>query len=183
MKNKELKMLFKVEVDEEVSLCLLHESFAARYVELLENDLDYIGQWMQWPYLCNTEESFKAFIKSSLHKYADGTSINYAIEFKGEIVGNCGFNVINHELKNAEIGYWLGKNYQGNGIITRACRYLIEYAFTEMAMKKVQISAAKENKASRAVCERLGMTLEGIITQREKIQDRILDHAIYGIYN
>jgi len=175
-------MLFKLQIDSELTLCLLHASFAARYVELVKNDVQYIGQWMQWPHLCNTEEAFQAFIKRSLHKYADGTSMNFAIEYKGEIVGNCGFNTINHQLKNAEIGYWLGKDYQGKGIVTRACQYLIEYAFSALTMTKVQISAATDNKASRAVCERLGMTLEGIITQQEKVEDRILDHAIYGIY-
>lgn len=174
-------MIFKNQVDAEIKLCLLHESFAARYVELIENDVEYIGQWMQWPYICNTEDAFKDFIKSSLHKYVDGKSMNFAIEYKGEIVGNCGFNSINQTIKSAEIGYWLGKDYQGNGIMTRACQFLINYAFTELGMTKVQISAAKENSASRAVCERLGLTLEGIITQKEKIQERILDHAVYGI--
>ncbi|NRB70176.1 MAG: GNAT family N-acetyltransferase, partial [Vibrio sp.] len=47
---------------------------------------------------------------------------------------------------------------------------------------KVQLSAAKDNLPSRRVAERVGMTLEGIITNEEKIGDRILDHAIYGIH-
>ena len=50
-------------------------------------------------------------------------------------------------------------------------------------MEKVQIAAADGNAKSRAVCERLGMKLEGIITNRERIGDRILNHAIYGIHN
>jgi ribosomal-protein-serine acetyltransferase len=49
-------------------------------------------------------------------------------------------------------------------------------------MQKVQMSVAVENTRSRAVCERLGMVLEGIITNEEKIGERILDHAIYGLY-
>ncbi|POF57850.1 RimJ/RimL family protein N-acetyltransferase, partial [Vibrio vulnificus] len=41
--------------------------------------------------------------------------------------------------------------------------------------------AAKENTASRAVAERLGMSLEGIISRNEKVQDRVLDHAVYAL--
>ena len=50
-------------------------------------------------------------------------------------------------------------------------------------MEKVQIAATEGNVKSRAVCDRLGMKLEGIVTNRERIGDRILNHAIYGIHN
>jgi len=49
-------------------------------------------------------------------------------------------------------------------------------------MNKVEISAAVDNAASRAVCERLGIELEGVITNAEKVGDRILTHAIYGLH-
>jgi ribosomal-protein-serine acetyltransferase len=49
-------------------------------------------------------------------------------------------------------------------------------------MQKVQILIATGNLKSRAVCERLGIKLEGIVTNEEKVVDRILDHAIYGIH-
>ena len=97
-------------------------------------------------------------------------------------MGNCGFHSINHELKVAEIGYWIGKEFQGKGIMTRVCRYLVDYAFSKLNIDKIEISAAEKNLRSRAVCERIGMQLEGIITNREKVGDQILDHAIYGIH-
>ena len=175
--------MFKVVVDNEITLHLINEAFVSKYVELTKESNEYISQWMAWPLFCKTEDDFKKFVKGSLHKYADGNSMNCSIEYRGEIVGNCGFNTINHDLKVVEIGYWLGKQYQGNGIITRACQYLIDYAFTQLGMHKIQISAAEENTSSRSVCERLGMTLEGIITNREKIGERILNHAIYGLHN
>ena len=174
--------MFQIIVDNEITLNLANESCAPKYVQLVSESSEYICKWMAWPAFCKTESDFKAFIKRSQHKYVDGQSLNCAIEYKGEVVGNCGFNTINHTLKVAKIGYWLGQQYQGNGIITRACQALIKYAFTELAMEKVQISAAKDNMASRAVCERLDMNLEGIITNKEKIGERILDHAIYGLH-
>ena len=82
-----------------------------------------------------------------------------------------------------KIGYWLSKHHQGNGIVTRVVKHLIDFAFNELNMEKVQLSAAVENRASRrSVAERSGMTLEGVITNQEKIGERILDHAIYGIH-
>lgn len=50
-----------------------------------------------------------------------------------------------------------------------------------MGMEKVEISAALENEASRAVCERLGMTQEGITRRAERLADRVVDHVHYGL--
>jgi ribosomal-protein-serine acetyltransferase len=174
--------MFKLSIDNEITLHLVNDSFAARYVELVEECRDYLSQFLHWPRICKTEQDFKIFVKSSLQKYEDGKVMTFAIEFRGEVVGNISFNAIRHDLKKVEIGYWIAKKYQGHGIVTRSCSFLINYAFTELDMEKVQIGAAEDNAASRAVCERLGLKLEGIITNNEKVGERILDHAIYGIH-
>jgi len=48
-------------------------------------------------------------------------------------------------------------------------------------MQKVQISVAVDNQPSRKVCERLGFSLEGVITRSENLNGRVVDHAIYGL--
>ncbi|WOG25622.1 GNAT family N-acetyltransferase [Endozoicomonas sp. 8E] len=173
--------MFFITVDEEIRLQLVSETLAPRYLELLEESREYLSRWLPWTEFCNTEEGFRAFAKKSLHDYADGKSLTCAIEFQENVVGNISLNTIRHDLKMVEVGYWLGEPYQGSGIITRACRYLCHHAFNNLGMEKVQISAAEENLSSRAVCERLGMTLEGVISHREKVGDKVLSHAIYGL--
>ena len=174
--------MFKVNVDEEISLYLVNEQFVYQYSELAKESYDHLSEWLEWPRNCRTENDFRAFVKGSLQKYAEGKAMNCAIEYNGEIVGNCGFNLINHDLKVAEIGYWIGHQYQGLGIVTRSCQFLIDHAFDKLMLNKVQISAAETNLPSRAVCERLGMDLEGVITNKEKVGNKILNHAIYGIH-
>ena len=139
------------------------------------------GEWLAWPHLELNEEFFLNFIKSSLQGYAEGKSLTCAMIYRGELVGNVSFNQIDNTLKKAEIGYWLSTHYQGKGIVSCAVTYLISYAFSELKLQKIEIQAAEYNLASRAVCERLNMRLEGIITNKEKVAERILDHAIYGI--
>jgi ribosomal-protein-serine acetyltransferase len=173
--------MFTVQIDNELQLALIQESFAPRYVELVSEQKEYLSQWLAWPAFCHTEQDFKLFAQRMLHDYADGKSMTCAIIYQGEIVGNCSFNTINHDTKRAEVGYWLSQPHQGKGIITRVVTKLIDIAFNELKLEKVELSAAKDNLASRAVAERVGMTLEGIITNAEKVGDRILDHAVYGI--
>ena len=174
--------MFHTTVDHEIKLHMMHRSFAPVFKQLAKEDYDYLAQWLTWPEFCQTQGDFLKFIESSLHQYADGTAMNCAIDYKDNIVGCIGFNAINHKLKTVELGYWLASKYQGKGIMTRSCQYLIDYAFNHLEMEKVQINAAEHNNPSRAICERLGMKLEGILTRQEKVGDRILDFAVYGLH-
>ena len=175
--------MFSSKIDNEIKLALVQESFAPMYVELVKENFTYLKQWLTWPPHCQNEQDFASFIRKSLHDYADGKSMVCGIFFNEKLVGNVSFNTINHRLKKVEIGYWLAESVQGNGIMTRVCKKLIEIAFNELEMHKVEISAATENVASRAVCERLGMKLEGIISNSENLNGRIVDHAIYELHH
>ena len=112
----------------------------------------------------------------------EGDAITFGVIYTGKLIGNIAYKYINNELKKVEIGYWIAEDYQGKGIISRAYARLVEYAFTNLDMSKVEMCVASYNKPSLAVCERLGMTLEGVITNAELVQGRILDHAIYGLH-
>lgn len=175
--------MFTKKIDDEISIALVEESFAAKYTALVHDQIDYLSQWLAWPVHCNSEQDFRLFIQRVLHEYAEGKSMTCAIIYQGELVGNCSFNTINHDTQCAEIGYWLSQHAQGQGIMTRVVNFLISFAFEQLEVEKVQLSAAVDNLASRRVAERAGMTLEGILTNQEKIGARILDHAIYGIKN
>ncbi|NQY20032.1 MAG: GNAT family N-acetyltransferase [Campylobacteraceae bacterium] len=174
--------MFSTIIDEEIKLTLVQESFAKIYTTLIKENSTYLEKWLVWPAHCKNEKDFISYIRKSLHDYADGKSMVCGIWFNGELVGNASFNTINHELKKVEIGYWIKESVQGNGIINRVCKKLIEIAFSELSMNKIEISVASDNMASRAVCKRLGMKLEGIISNAENLNGRIVDHSIYGLH-
>ncbi|UTT86721.1 GNAT family N-acetyltransferase [Vibrio pelagius] len=173
--------MFQIKINDDISIALIQESFASHYAELVSTQSDYLGQWLAWPPHCKTEQDFRIFIQRSLHDYAEGKSMTCAIVYQNNIVGNCSFNTISHDLKKVTVGYWLSEHQQGKGIVTQVVRKLIQIAFEELGMEKVEISAAVENSASRAVCERLGCKLEGVITRSENLNGRVVDHAIYGL--
>ena len=173
--------MFTVEVDNELVLALAEPSFAKKYFQISSTQQSYLSQWLAWPSHAKSEAFFLTFIKKALIKYAEGKAMSCAVFYKGELVGNVSFNSINHSLKVVEIGYWLSEQHQGNGIITRSVSKLIDIAFSDLGIEKVQISTGTQNIPSRKVCERLGMKLEGKVANREKINGIIIDHAIYGL--
>ena len=174
--------MFTLNIGPDLQLAIVQPSFARRYLDIVTAERAYLSKWLPWATHANSEAFFLDFVRKSLLGYAEGKSMTCALVYQQTVVGNVSFNSIDQELKKVEVGYWLSEKYQGMGIVTKAVSFLIEHAFSELDMDKVEICAAADNTASRRVCERLNMTLEGIISNYENVNGEIIDHAVYGIH-
>jgi ribosomal-protein-serine acetyltransferase len=168
-------------IDDNVSLKLIELNDADRIFALTDKSRYYLREWLPWLDTTNNVEDTKDFIRICLRGYAENKSLNTVILLNGEIVGIAGFNSINWSNKTAYIGYWLGEEFQGNGIMTKVAKALINYAFIHLDLNKVEIRAAVENNKSKNVPERLGFVNEGTIRQAEWLYDHYVDHMVYGI--
>ena len=113
----------------------------------------------------------------------------YAVVLKsaGEPVGSVGImfppgGSAPMEEGEAEIGYWLGEEYQGRGIMTRCVEALCGLAFSELNINRIQIQCAVGNTKSSNIPRRLGFTLEGIARAGELQADgRFSDIEVYSL--
>lgn len=173
--------MFIHKIDDDVSLKLQEMRDAERIFELTDASRNYLKEWLPWLEFTTELKDTKDFIKSGSSNFVEGKSLGAVILYKGEIVGIGGFNAINQANKTAYIGYWLGEEYQGKGIMTRVAKALTDYALTDLKLNKVEIRAAVENHKSRSIPERLGYTEEGTIRQAEWLYDHYVDHVVYGM--
>ena len=173
--------MFIHKIEEDLALKLIELRDAERVFELTNNSRAYLREWLSWLDFTTKMEDSQAFIKNSLKSFPENKSLSTVILFKGEIVGVAGFNEMNWSNKTAYIGYWLGEEYQGNGIMTKVARALTDYAFDELNLDKVEIRVATENRKSRGIPEKLGFVKEGSIRQAEWLYDHYVDHVVYGV--
>ncbi|QBD75282.1 GNAT family N-acetyltransferase [Ktedonosporobacter rubrisoli] len=171
-----------MQIDEDLQLRLLETCYAEEYYRLIDRNRTHLGRWMPWVKYENSPETTKAYIHQSLVHFANDEAMQTSIWYRGQLIGSIGFPRLHWSDRTAEIGYWLDAEAQGRGVITRACRALINYAFERYNMNKVEIHTAVGNVRSRAVPERLGFTLESIIPQHQWLHDRYVDVVIYGLF-
>lgn len=172
-----------LKIDDEVSLRMFNEEDAEEFYILTINSKPYLKKWLGWLDHIKRVEDTAANIKARLEGMAEngGYPKSFAIIYRGKIAGTVGFNEIIKTNRVGVIGYWLGEAFQGKGIMTRALKAFIDYGFKELGLNRIEISAAVENKKSRALPERLGFTEEGRIRQAEWLYDHFVDHVIYGL--
>ena len=173
--------MFTHRLDDDRWLRLPEESDAEELYELTTVNRQMLAEWMPWA-VGATLETTREFIRSRRLEFARNGGFSAMIVQRGQIVGSIGFPEVNHDLRSCEIGYWLGRSAQGRGTVTLATRALIDHAFRVWKLHRVTIQAGVGNARSRAVAERLGFTLEGILREAERYPDgRYLDLAIYGL--
>ncbi len=63
--------------------------------------------------------------------------------------------------------------------MTAACRAMVNHAFDELNLHRVEIKCATGNRKSCAIPERLGFTKEGVIKDGEWLYDRFVDLVLY----
>ncbi|WDV45802.1 GNAT family protein [Clostridiaceae bacterium M8S5] len=173
--------MFLYEINSELSLKLIELKDAQTVFELIDNSREYLREWLPWLDFSTKVDDTIEYINMSLKGFAENKSMNTVIIFKEEIVGVAGYNIINHANKTVQIGYWLDKKYQGNGIMTKVAKALTDYAVNYLKLNKVEIRVATKNKKSRKIPERLGFVNEGCIRQAEWLYDHYVDLFVYGM--
>jgi RimJ/RimL family protein N-acetyltransferase len=94
--------------------------------------------------------------------WADGSMFTFGVFLPtGELTGMLGITM--RSLGTGEIGFWGAKEHRGNGYITEAALAASRWAFTRMSVDRVEWRAEVGNVASRAVAERAGFTIEGVL--------------------
>jgi ribosomal-protein-alanine N-acetyltransferase len=108
----------------------------------------------------------------------------FAIADGNEAIGSIGLMPGRdvHRL-SAELGYWLAEPFWGRGIMTRAVRAMVDYAFTELKLQRVHAEPFTGNPASSRVLVKAGFRLEGVMRAGAVKEGKILDQALFAVVN
>ncbi len=173
--------MFSAQVDEGLELRLLELRHAKALFNLVDKNREHLSAWFHDMEKTETVEDTKKDIREALEQFAKGDSFQLGVWFSGELVGAIGAQHISSVFRFAEIGYWLGVDFEGRGIATKVCRYLCAYLFEERDLNRIEIRCSEKNTKSKAIPERLGFTLEGTLRQMGYTKDGLTDYLVYGL--
>ncbi|MDD5543031.1 MAG: GNAT family N-acetyltransferase [Acidobacteriia bacterium] len=112
---------------------------------------------------------------------ADVPETHFAIEVHREAVGGIGVRLKEDVYRcTAEIGYWLGESYWGQGIVTEAVRALTDFAFANLGVWRVYADVFEWNPASMRVLEKAGYICEGRLRKNVIKDGQVIDALLYA---
>lgn len=133
--------------------------------EAIQASLNELKPWMPWANREQTEEDVEVNMREAHAKFLTREDLRFHIFNRetGQFIGATGLHRMNWDLPKFEIGYWIDTRCSGKGYITESTQAITEFTFNELNAKRVEIRCDSKNSKSRAIPEKLGFTLEGIL--------------------
>lgn len=121
----------------------------------------------------------EAFVTACMAQEGRGQLLR-CIEIEGRAAGSIGL-FLGEDVyrRSAELGYWLGRKYWRQGIMTRAVERMIREGFDTWDIVRIHAEPYARNAGSRGVLEKAGFRLVGVQRQSVYKNGELLDSCIY----
>ena len=138
----------------------------------------YLRNIFPYPYTCIDALNFLSYItKKNIQE-----GFEYAIEVDGKFAGAIGVTCFDDVYCcNGEIGYWLGKDFWHQGIMSQVLEMFIKEVFNKTNVTKLTSEVFSENIASQKTLEKAGFILEGKLKDHIYKNNQYYDAYIYGL--
>lgn len=146
---------------------------------------DFLTPWEPvWTEDDLTRASFRLRVKRATREIATDEAYSlFVLEARSEaLLGGLTLGLVRRGVAQAcTLGYWMGQRHAGKGHMTEAVRGALDFAFSELALHRVEAACLPTNEPSRRLLERVGFTREGEARGYLRINSVWADHLLYGI--
>ena len=137
-----------------------------------------------WPADALTRSSFTRRLRRQAQEWRDDEGYSFlAFDRQSDtMVGGLGLsNVRRGVAQMGTLGYWAGKPYARRGYISAATRLVLDFAFGQLGLHRVEAACLPTNEASRGLLEKVGFTHEGYARGYLRIDGAWRDHVLYAV--
>jgi ribosomal-protein-alanine N-acetyltransferase len=167
----------------ECSNCLLRPLVAGDAPDIARHANDY-GVWQnlrdRFPHPYSERDAMEYIAMVAAQPVQTGFGIVVDDEAAGGIGLMLGSDIAR---RTAEIGYWVGRQYWGRGVMVEAVRATTQFAFAELALTRVFALPFASSARSARVLEKAGYVREGIMRRSAVKEGIVLDQIIYAAYD
>ncbi|MGE7113335.1 GNAT family N-acetyltransferase [Lysinibacillus sp. NPDC047702] len=173
--------MFKYDISENTYLKLLDLNDVDELFALTDRSRETLREWMLFVDEVKTVGDTERFVRNAMHQYANNNGIQAGIYYEGKLAGVIGYHQVNWQHRWTSIGYWLGNEFVGKGLVTNSMKAFIEYAFSYLRLNRIEVRVAVGNIRSRTIPKVLGFNEEGRLRDAEWLHDHYVDQVVYGL--
>jgi ribosomal-protein-alanine N-acetyltransferase len=146
---------------------------------------DFLTPWEPvWTEDDLTRASFRLRVKRAAREIATDEAYSlFVLDGRSEtLLGGLTLGLVRRGVAQAcTLGYWMGQRHAGKGHMTEAVRGALDFAFSELALHRVEAACLPNNEPSRRLLERVGFKHEGEARGYLRINGAWADHLLYGV--
>jgi ribosomal-protein-alanine N-acetyltransferase len=178
-----LNKLFKEVPELRTERLILRKSDQSDAQDLMEffSDPDVLKYYNLEP--IKTIEEIKGLIKDTEQSFRDCKAIRWGIYWReaDKLIGTCGFHNIDEESSKLEVGFELSQSFWGKGIMKEAVEQILQFAFEQIEVNRVEALVEPGNIASQKLLEKMYFTREGLLREYKFNKGRFRDLVISAL--
>lgn len=152
----------------------------AKELHNLFNDKKVIRELCGYQYPCSLKK-IESEIKETNKNWKSKKAYCFTILVDGKIAGNTILENPSKDNGRYDLGFWLGRKYWDQGVMTEAVKQTIKFGFDKLNLYRIQSDNDSDNPASGKVMKKAGMKLEGIQRKIQKKGNKFIDLYLWGI--
>ncbi len=130
-----------------------------------------------------TRTSFRLRVKRAAREIAADEAYSlFVLDARSEmLLGGLTLGLVRRGVAQAcTLGYWMGQRHAGKGHMSEAVRGALRFAFSELALHRVEAACLPNNAPSRRLLDRVGFQHEGMARSYLRINGAWADHLLYA---
>jgi ribosomal-protein-serine acetyltransferase len=171
---------FPIEIGPGLRVELVGATVAEEWLALVRRNLPRLARWEPWAGTAQTLPGIRVYLAWQAQGFVSGTAVPLQIRLDGVLVGSCSARIDKPE-GTAEIGYWIDEAVEGGGVAHASVSALVDHLLARGDLGRIQARTAVDNVRSRALLERLGFELEGVLRSSQRINGGRVDMAMYAL--
>ncbi len=152
--------------------------------ELRETSQMFLQRWEpRWPRDHLTRAAFKRRVRWANAEASAERAFSFLLfnRQNDTLIGGITLsNIRRGPSRSASLGYWVGEAYTRQGYMRDAVERVIDFAFQTLGLIRVEAATLEDNVASRALLERSGFRVEGIVRGYLEVNGAVRDHVLYA---
>lgn len=168
-------------IDDNILLRSYQTDDAGDLFRTVNDSREHLRPWLIWVDATTKPEHSQQFIQTSLQQQHSQEALALGIFYDRKLVGGIGMHLWDHVLEKAQLGYWISKEFEGKGIVTKCLERFIDFLFDKVHLNKLEIHFIPNNKRSAAVATKLGFKTEGILRDSYIVNGTFTNLVITGL--
>ena len=149
---------------------------------------EHLKPWMPWAHETPTVEQSEGVARRMQAQFLQREHLGYYLHERGadgrpgRLIGGAGLHSPDWQVRRFELGYWIVPSHTGRGLVVEVVAALVRLGFEQLRARRLEIRTDSRNAASRAVAERCGFTLEGVLRRDAlDVEGQPCDSCVYGM--
>lgn len=133
-------------------------------------------------------DTTKTVVQSLIESQKNDKGYHWCVCLNNEIIGLVSLIDVRRKIRTwtlnrAELSYWIGTKFRGNGYATEASRSIIEFGNNNLNLHKIIVAHAVENIESQSICGKLNFTRYALEHDAFQKNNRWYDLIWYELIN